>query len=1200
MCLGIYHRDTIYIIVTVASLSSDFENFIVTVASLYSEPGIPLALRWLVPRTLFQSFSIALLTARAGAQQLRTRLIHEADSVAMAGVVKRRSRVACVALIAMVLISVTRAVEISSEAIGQAQLIAATDALNVKHHEIGSERARMPKIQTQIDDLLKKTLVSWEPPLRPLKGATVKNHRFLSDSANATECLDFDDDASAATGYDCATLAAYGQCGIHLCPTCDAAGVCDASCGYCSAAPTTSPTLSADCLDFDDEASAATGYDCATLAAYGQCDIHLCPTCDAAGVCDASCGYCSSECLDFDDDASAATGYDCATLAAYGQCDIHLCPTCDAAGVCDASCGYCSSASADAPSVSPTISQSPTTQSPTPTPTPVPSTSNPTATASPTSTHAPTRTGVYDISTFDELSDEIAAAEDGRLWDLTLTADVNVSDSIIVWPNKQIKVVGSYALGRRVRVKAGAANPAGFLRIGMWENSHGGMNSQGSVAWLENLDVSGFFEIPTAISEEGGEVSDSSSWAVKVGGSSLVTVFNCRFFKNHGASLWIVGWNTTAFVRNSEFTDNTGKHGPAIDSGQPGVTNIPTFIEVTDTVFARNSATQAGGAIGGFPGMQLAVRNCSFYDNYSPMDGAAIRSMRDDESVGKATTLKIDDSLFWNNTADGKAGAIYVGGGLDCQITNTKFTDNAAASAGALYISETAIVAIAACPFERNKALVGEGGAILAEAATVYLVDSDFSENSALTNGGAVRQVTGILMPRGATHFVRNTAKRSGGAVSLDASSLKTNEGALVFAENEARLGGALSAENDASVLISAGCQTITFEMKFAESGVSGYAESTSSMILRRMSNATGNAALNPRDMIDARGDWTILLPPGSEDTSMSLCLEAGVYEVVGAEGALCVEGWNGGSIRAANLAEAELFTFEVGVADGCMKTSYFTVADEDTAISKQSVVFEGNRATGTLQGVCGAGCGGALFLGESCSADLDRVDFSRNAAADGGALFVDLLCDLSVSRAKMRDNTATANGGALNVAMLSKISLREIMAKHNVAGNSGGMMHLVGLKAATLRDVDASGNHAGTVGGAVAIFDTMQSVVTLANSTIRQNKASDSGGGIFLQDSFMELIGVSHLDNLAEAGNGGAVATSGANALLELSDTECFNVDVLIDWRATGAGCPAIFNGFSCEALIYGFTTSCDMMEVLFPVFAGTNPCSGCTCNIV
>lgn len=271
------------------------------------------------------------------------------------------------------------------------------------------------------------------------------------------------------------------------------------------------------------------------------------------------------------------------------------------------------------------------------------------------------------------------------------------------------------------------------------------------------------------------------------------------------------------------------------------------------------------------------------------------------------------------------------------------------------------------------------------------------------------------------------------------------------------------------------------------------------------------------------------------------------------------------------------------------------TVPEDPTLTNyRGSVLFEQNRATGTSEGFCGLGCGGAVYVGESSTADLDRVDFSSNSAADGGAVFVDLLGELSLSRGTMSHNAASGNGGAMSVGTIARISATQIVARDNVADGSGGLLYLSGAMAAVLQGIDATNNTARASGGAVAVFDSSRTVITLTNATIRQNSADGNGGGIFSKDSTMDVVGVQVLENSVQ-NNGGGIATSGPNAVV-LSDSECVNVEVLLDWTRVGDGCVEFGpTGTSCDGFVLYWAMSCAQVE---SVWDSANACNGCPCN--
>ena len=633
-------------------------------------------------------------------------------------------------------------------------------------------------------------------------------------------------------------------------------------------------------------------------------------------------------------------------------------------------------------------------------------------------------------------------------------------------------------------------------------------------------------------------------------------------------------------------------------------------------------------------GSQLTIRNCSFYNNRAGTQGGAIEVKGD---LVRSKRLNIIDSMFQNNTAEDKGGALFTGSKMTLEISNTIFTDNVArgAGGGAMWMTSETRAVIAASSFERNIAAAGKGGALAATGGAVsvengacvsaendafvltaiHLIATNLTENYAATNGGAVR-VEGqaaTLYPRGATYFLRNVARENGGAVSVDqSSSLKTNEGALVFAQNKARNGGAVSAENDAFVLMSAGCQTITFQMNWASSLSLAWAEDTNSAIVRRVwssdamptTTEPNTMPASAADFIDDRGEWTILAPSSTEDTAVSFCLAVGEYEIVGVDGAYCFEGWGDGFVQVVDIANNELVAeFTVPAFAGCTSTTVFNVT-RDPALTQDggSVRFEDNQATGS---------GGAISVDESTTADLDRIDFLRNSAAEGGAVFVGVLATVSLSRATMRDNVAIGDGGAMSVGAIASVSVAETTATTNSAGGSGGMLHLKGINAAALRRIYAAGNHAGKTGGAIAVVDSTRTEVTLSNSTLRRNQASrDGGGALFADGAKLDVIGVQHLANSADGGNGGAVLTRENGGSVSFSDTECVDVDILLDWSSAGNGCPVIADGqgYTCKPWAGAYQFTCTEMQDAFDnaVLAGSlsradypaNACSGCDCN--
>ena len=371
-------------------------------------------------------------------------------------------------------------------------------------------------------------------------------------------------------------------------------------------------------------------------------------------------------------------------------------------------------------------------------------------------------------------------------------------------------------------------------------------------------------------------------------------------------------------------------------------------------------------------------------------------------------------------------------------------------------------------------------------------------------------------------------------------------------------------------------------------------------------------------EVVDERGQWTMLAPSSTEDTSATFCLAPGEYEIVGSEGAYCAEGWSGGYVRVVDtIGNALLAYFTMVPNDGCSAMAVFAVEEDPSVTSVESLaLFESNRATGTSKSeFCGLGCGGALYIRNyGTTAQLDRVAFSLNTAADGGALYVDLLGDLTLATSVLHDNVAlSGNGGAMHIGMAATIDAKSVVAKRNKAlTGSGDMLYLSNVNAATLRDCDTIRNdEAGTNSGGIAVFDCSRSTTTITNSVVGHNQAGESGGGVFALNSKVDVIGVQITDNSADLKNGGGLATSGTESL-ELRDVPCVDMEVLLDWNAAGSGYPVLFDDSSGDVIdsyncdtglyknIYG-ASSCHNLEAFHSHHSVDDDAytrSGCTCN--
>ena len=445
--------------------------------------------------------------------------------------------------------------------------------------------------------------------------------------------------------------------------------------------------------------------------------------------------------------------------------------------------------------------------------------------------------------------------------------------------------------------------------------------------------------------------------ALVIGPNSTAMITNCLFTESYDGTIWLYGPNSYLRVRSSEFVDNyASSYGAVVNVGNGQSEH--NVLEISDSEFARNVAS-LGGAVHLWPDNHAQISNCSLYDNTAWYDGGAIWF---GGGSFKRASLTIISSEFTNNTAYyGSCGALDAGDLTSLHLERTKFVENEAyGDAGAIALASGSTAWITSSAFHRNVAARGVGGALTASGARLDIIASNFTENRAMADGGAVHAEDGCgLDLRGEVRFDGNTALLGrGGATSLEASSMQTDEGAVIFSANAARLGGAISADEESTLRLYAGCQTTTFEMHWADSPQSSLNE----WAVVRVGGAT---SVEASSTTDDRGEWMFLEPTAQADTSISFCLSPGQYEIMGAEGGACFAGWEGGYVRAVDRAGTELATLTLEAGDGCATKVNLSIAVDLTLTdSTESVLFERNIATGTGTGFCGTGCGGAVYVG--------------------------------------------------------------------------------------------------------------------------------------------------------------------------------------------------------------------------------------------
>ncbi len=165
--------------------------------------------------------------------------------------------------------------------------------------------------------------------------------------------------------------------------------------------------------------------------------------------------------------------------------------------------------------------------------------------------------------------------------------------------------------------------------------------------------------------------------------------------------------------------------------------NSPT---VTNCTFTNNYAVE-GGAIAAYSYSAPSISNCSITSNSAERAGGILfRTGPDTQDTGAS----LSDSVFTNNVAYDRGGAVYIDYGAWPGFSDCTFTGNTAVgNGGAVYVdnnsSQLSVIEtwFDGCNFESNSS-EKRGGAFAIYEGTVHLSSTTMTGNSAETGGGGI------------------------------------------------------------------------------------------------------------------------------------------------------------------------------------------------------------------------------------------------------------------------------------------------------------------------------------------------------------------------------------------------------------------------------------------------------------------------------
>ncbi|MBQ0013163.1 MAG: autotransporter domain-containing protein, partial [Proteobacteria bacterium] len=482
---------------------------------------------------------------------------------------------------------------------------------------------------------------------------------------------------------------------------------------------------------------------------------------------------------------------------------------------------------------------------------------------------------------------------------------------------------------------------------------------------------------------------------------------------------------------------------------------------VDNTEFKLNQA-DAGGAIYVFLNTKgtntLTLQNSKFDGNFADAQGGALSNME---------TANISNTVFTNNYTtnddnDG-GGAIFLGAQSITKIDNTVFSGNASATFGGAIATRTsqagsnigARVDITDSKFIGNTAAT-DGGAIdnyfmssVSNPSAASIINTEFSGNSA-NNGGAIyNHITDIAGHKVAmtienSSFTGNVATEKGGAI--------YNEGILaltgnnVFSNNKAN--GVLNDIYNVGTISIA--DNLTLDGGITGNGIVNFTGDTDLVARLQKDSATiSGKTISGLDNVTIAG---LVVENGLADAE---------YRLAGAEDAIEKQFFE---ITATNA----LYDFELGTANGSVKLTRKSVAEQTAGLEKAGLDSSAAKTIAAISGVKSTGIANA----DALFADLTAAAQSGDA---GAAAAIN-----EVAKTINPESESVAQSAALSVQSM----INDLTVERMDMGRAGGDVELTsgGVWAYGLYNKSKNGDKFSghTRGVAVGIDETINKDIML------------------------------------------------------------------------------------------------------------------------
>ena len=370
------------------------------------------------------------------------------------------------------------------------------------------------------------------------------------------------------------------------------------------------------------------------------------------------------------------------------------------------------------------------------------------------------------------------------------------------------------------------------------------------------------------------------------------------------------------------------------------------------------------------------------------------------------------------------------------------------------------------------------GGALVAHNSSLYLDRNTYSNNTA--NFGGVMVTSGSTVDMDNNTFINNVALYGGVMVTYDDTFTISS---TTFNNN--------SADVDGGVMITFGDSSFTIST----------------------SNFTNNRADRDSGVMETYGDSSFTI--SNSTFSNNTAGDGGVMAT-----------FDDSSFTISNS------TFSNNTADGGGVMLTF----DDSSFTISTSVFVNNKATLL----------GGVFLCTDGTLNVDNSNFSLNAVSNqGGGLIFTLQCSTHITNSRFDENSRSLYTFNSNLTLSGHLtfenSMEPVIAGNGVSSQEGGAItSFQSTVIFTRESIVRFSNNRARDGG--ALLATESTITIYGETTIANNMANSSGGGISLKQSRLEIKGMCQFVNNVAVRGGGIHASSSTIAVFQPGTLQVIN----------------------------------------------------------